>query len=256
MPKPNLDCFARALGDCQGPMSGEHYISEAILKFVGGPSTGNPGVYGHNLAGLPRGQRRWRDIGQLKRKILCKKHNSDLSDYDRAGLAMCKAGKSMYQADNTGDQTAEIFTIDGDDLERWMLKTLIGGYYSGKVWEELADMEGVDPPLEWLDILYGRKDFPFGHGLYWQPTELEGVALDGRDEFELMPRIYNQKLIGLRAWFFSPQIALLMENFQAGTVPGHYRPVGLRVDGCYKRIVFAWKNGSEDPEIPVGRRQT
>jgi hypothetical protein len=83
---------------------------------------------------------------------------------------MVEASESVYNADDARDQAAEVFQIDGDRLERWMLKTLSGGLYSGKLWPDLAAWQGKQPLIEWLEELYGLREIPRGQGLFWQPT--------------------------------------------------------------------------------------
>ena len=199
----------------------------------------------------PAQTRKWRDIGRLKAKILCTSHNSSLSPYDDEGLAMCKAAKSTYDADNTGDMTIDTFTIDGNRLERWMLKTLIGGLYSGKVWTDLAAMEAKPPPDEWLEILYGRRDFPDRQGLYWQPTALAGLDFDHRDEFEVLPWMSDQTVIGLHVWFYSFHIALLAANVAPGSVSGEYRPADFELAAATSLSVQL----GEWPRVPGHRRR-
>ena len=138
-----------------------------------------------------------------------------------------------------------------------MLKTLIGGLYSGSLWDDIDSMKGHPPPLEWLEILYRGQEFPASQGLYWLPTEMPGLSLGDRDEFEVLPWLSGhppdqQIVVGLHVWFFSFHFALLAANAPPGSVGDHYRTAGLRVDGCEKRIEFKWRCGPHSPEITLG----
>jgi hypothetical protein len=252
---PNPDCYARALGGCSDQKSREHYVSEGALKYVAAPTTGNLSVYARYHGRQKRGVQKLLDIGRLTAEILCTKHNNSLGPVDDESIRMCGAAESMYDADNSGDQTAEGFPIDGDRLERWMLKTLIGGLYSGKLWDDLAHMERQPPPIQWLEALYGYKELPDGQGLYWQPTEMDGLSFEERDQLEILPWLSadNGTVIGLHAWFFGFHLALLAANVVSGSVVGQYRPAGLRISGCNKRITFTWKSGPEYQEVTLGR---
>jgi hypothetical protein len=248
---PGFACYASVLGECNGTMSREHYVTEGGLELIRAALPGSPRVY-------KKGNLRPLEIGKLAERILCKKHNSDLSDFDQAFINIMRSAEAMYDADKSGDPSAETFTINGDHLERGMLKTLIGCLYSGKLWDDLDSMQGKTPPLEWLEVLYRGRAFPMGQGLYWQSTEMEGLSLDGRDQLEVLPWLSahppdDQFVIGLHAWFFSFHLALLAANAKPGSVEGHYRPAGLRVHGCNKRIAFNWSGGPRYPEIVLQR---
>jgi hypothetical protein len=243
-----IDCFARALGDCFGVPSKEHYVTEGGLELLKVALPGAPRVYEKK-----KGVRRLQEIGKLYARILCEKHNSGLSEFDQTFIDMMLATEAISDAVNAGDQTPELFQIDGDRFERWMLKTLIGGLYSGEQWPDLAAFHGNEPSMHWLEVLYRRKDVPRGQGFFWQPTEMKGLTFDNRDEFEVLPWMSNQTVIGLHAWFFGFHFALLVENLPPGLDLGAYRPAGLKIANINKRISFKWKNGWEAPEITVGR---
>ena len=197
----NLECYARALGNCSGDMSDEHYLSKAVLRFLKATSKGNPQVYAKNIAGLPPGVRRLREIGRMKARILCTTHNASLHLCDNEGLAICRATLSMYDADNSHDPATEVFKIDGDRLELWMLKVFFGGLYCGKVWSDLVSLRGQPPSIEGLEILYGLKQMLDQSGLYWLPTHFEGKSFQNRDEVEFLPWIRHDdgQLLGCAA---------------------------------------------------------
>lgn len=57
--------------------------------------------------------------------------------------------------------------IDGQSLERWMLKTLCCGLYCG-VFPAADDgaLREVAPPVEWLETLFSGRPLPSGQGLF------------------------------------------------------------------------------------------
>ena len=63
-----------------------------------------------------------------------------------------------------------------------MLKTLIGGLYSGEQWPDLAAHQDKAPSMHWLEMLYRRKEVPRGWGLFLQPAEMKGLTLDNREQ--------------------------------------------------------------------------
>ena len=148
-----MDCYAATLGDCSGGASAEHYISESVLRLVGTAV---------RVSGFPwqaEGVRQDIGIGSLSANILCRRHNERLSSLDEIGKAFVRALKTSFDHAFEGpDFSDESITIDGDSLERWLLKVLCG---------VLTVMKGHSIPTLWLEILFRDKPFPQHHGLYF-----------------------------------------------------------------------------------------
>jgi hypothetical protein len=64
-------------------------------------------------------------------------------------------------------------------------------------------------------------------------------------------------MIGVRAWFFGFEFALLMARLTPGVVTRFdsalYRPAGVRVVGGNVQIRFDWRSSSSGEEIVVMR---
>jgi hypothetical protein len=249
------ECYARALGGCSEQISREHYFSEGVLKCIGGPMEGNAKVYGWNLAHPKLPLNEPLEIGKLSAGILCEKHNNDLHTFDDAGKVMCEAAESLHAAARTRDRVDRTLPVNGDDFERWMLKTLCGSLYSGRVWGPLADWKGVEPPVDWLDILYNKAIIPDGRGIYWQPTDYEGLTRESRRDASFQPLISadGRAVIGMQAWFYGLRFDLVIGDPapSAGTAYQRtgYRPSFIVVDGCGTTIRFDWKHGWHSPVI-------
>jgi len=149
-----------------------------------------------------------------------------------------------------------VMHIDGDALERWVLKSLCGGLYSGAFRVTPTDtMKGVCPPLEWLQILFKQAEFPAGQGIYYMPKKPgETVTADQYVlRFEPLGSRDTEEIGGLRVWFLGFEFVLLMGNLMPG-VPtmfddALYHPVGLRAVGCGTWVRFDWKGGARSDEI-------
>lgn len=110
-------CYAEGLGGCYGPLSREHYISRGLIDL------GQDEPNGILLGGLL-------DIGTptssqnlAVSKILCEKHNNDLSVLDAEAIRLCGA---LFRWNQSGGYMEEEF--DGDLLLRWQCKSLLGLY--------------------------------------------------------------------------------------------------------------------------------
>jgi hypothetical protein len=187
--------------------------------------------------------------------MLCKRHNSALSDFDATATRLFQTIESIHL--NFGEDRDEQHHINGDALERWMLKTLCG--YA--VAELLTDSQGEkisgwQPPLAWLEILFQGNPFtpPYGlhivyptHGkpIHTTPKMVRVAALTGP----------NKEIYGLRLWVLEQQLALLMDNplqhAPEGPLkiedhqPTEYRPEGISYfdDVKAKTVFFDWQTG-------------
>lgn len=157
-------CWAKGLGGCSGRITKEHYISRAV--------TGDCTIEVRGLPGLANDSKKIHSSA-LARNMLCRAHNNGLSPLDVAAGAAFDVfwGRRPVEP-----------TIDGRLLERWCLKTCINIWYRrddrspGAPWE---------PPLEWVEIVFGRREFGGYAGLYLVTEAVpEGVGAVGRVEWQ------------------------------------------------------------------------
>lgn len=149
----NPRCYACSLNDCESKVTKEHFVSQSVLKIVstiegrillsGSPWLGQNEVKPVNTSGLAA-------------NILCSRHNTSLSPLD-------SIGRKFFDFIMGKDVQSEFLMVNGDEIERWMLKVLCGGLSSGFFGPE---HKGWQPPDEWLQILFGSGIVPDGSGLY------------------------------------------------------------------------------------------
>ena len=191
-------CYAWELGDCSTGISKEHYVSAVVLRGV---SLGKPTVmgigrllHGNQQRALRLGGRvawrlPWRAdrprpepllptawyVGRegdrsLVAKVLCEKHNAALSIFDGAGSTLFSGMDRIDSAAGRAGEQPETFVVNGDHLERWMLKMLCGGLYSGTMQVRGGSMKDVCPPGEWLNVLFrGAVPCRLGRGFTCGP---------------------------------------------------------------------------------------
>ena len=165
----NPECYSRALGGCCREIDREHYVSESILELIFERfGQVRKTVPVKNLAFQDRGVLDTIGVGKLTSKILCRNHHAVLSRFDSVGKAMFVAMDNLNETGLNPQLPAIAATIDGDALERWMLKTLCGGLFSGNFLVAPGErMKGICPPIGWLEILFKDADYPPGQGLYY-----------------------------------------------------------------------------------------
>lgn len=140
-------CWAGALGSCEA-MSGEHVFSSTLFS----PGCSCPIVI--------EGVRRIRDgeptHNAEKANILCRRHNSMLSPLDEV------AGKiASFQAEANDENFDGSLYIEGELLERWLLKTVVNvaaaGWAGPRKWR---------PSPGIVSGIFGSAPIPNGLGLY------------------------------------------------------------------------------------------
>ncbi|HWG18978.1 MAG TPA: hypothetical protein VG225_00525 [Terracidiphilus sp.] len=167
-------CWAASLGDCSGGISREHLVSQSLFP------TGSVVVQGlHWCKDEPKPV----GIESLTSKILCRKHNSDLSDVDSAAkrtfdtfvesMRLLDARRNLHLR----RYTMKRFTINGLLLERWFLKTLINiGFDREWIIGEGGHPAG-EPSEELVEIAFGKAKFRPKAGLYTAAYAGENVTV-------------------------------------------------------------------------------
>lgn len=162
----NPDCYAAPLADCSPGRSKEHYVSDAILERIVGADKviilGGASFSPHSPIRA--------SAKSLASHILCPRHNSALSALDSEASRLFADLLSITQKN-------QVVTASycGEDIERWVLKLVIGLFHSGVP----STREGgkvESSPAQWmLDILFGLRKFNVGAGLgvYSGPTKAE-----------------------------------------------------------------------------------
>lgn len=231
-------CYAAPLGGCSPRLSGEHYMSHAVLRRM---TDGGGGLQVRDMAWLPRGESRIVAPAKLTAKVLCSAHNSALSPYDMVGDRLCELLLK------TGEPASEECTFtklfNGEDIERWFLKTLCG------ITAMEAAVRGAQwsAPESWLDALFKVNEaMPSGSGLwlnlagFWMfPDNAPSISATPIDE----PHGGNPT--GLRLSFCGIEFVLLMSHAQSRWVPnGRFRPglLSFRSVGyCGVQLGFIYK---------------
>jgi hypothetical protein len=194
-------CYATRLGDCSGPLNREHFVSKNLLKEF--EEAGKLQVTGY-----PHGNKAGRllmSVESMSAKVLCERHNSQLSDVDTEGsrflLAFFDAHTGLIEERFTTDQT---WDFDGLLIERWMLKAACGLLASGQAGVGTERIERTHPPLEFLHVLFGLESFP----REWEHIQTSRQLQKARLESRPFPwgggrRMDGQRVIGRRRLFSS-----------------------------------------------------
>lgn len=169
---------------CADEMSGEHLISKNL--FPGSVS----------IRGFPWCAEQFKTVGinSLTANILCRKHNSDLSELDAAAGNVWRALREVFDlqedlriAEAVTKTRPKIerrrYRLDGTRLERWCFKTTINMVASGNVRGFPADWE---PRRELAEYVFGRSALPDGCGVGLAVVLGERIVDRDHVSFDLM----------------------------------------------------------------------
>jgi hypothetical protein len=179
-------CYANGDHNCSTKITGEHFISQGLLKQIELNKTAK-------ISGL-----RWQEpntfnivpLKSLASNILCDRHNSALSALDAAITNLSDAIRRCDSAFKPSNGKIELVdeVMCGEDIERWFLKSVIGAVCSGS-------MSPAFLKSECLDVLYGRVPWPEGWGLYVE--NLSGSTVYHSDSFLFEIRFNPETLVVL-----------------------------------------------------------
>ncbi|MGD0445103.1 MAG: hypothetical protein ABSA39_14310 [Edaphobacter sp.] len=157
------DCWAWSLGDCGGGISREHYVSQSVFP--------DQSIFVQGLDWCLDKAKEIR-IERLTAKILCKHHNTALSELDAAAGAAFKSIQDYVATTNQRQAMPYLnwapkeLTIDGPKLERWCLKTLLNFSFNRQLIIGPRAHEPGKVPNDLVRIAFGIEEFTHGRGLY------------------------------------------------------------------------------------------
>lgn len=156
-------CYANTRGGCSTTVSGEHYISHALIR-----------LYTFNAPDIRiRPTPNYRIPVEIRPKkfvanVLCTTHNNGLSDADQAALAFATFLREIALRYKNGAGEwgePEEVEISGDDFQRWVLKLLITHAAADVYTEKGGNRVQTVVPDEAIDLLLARAEWPRTWGL-------------------------------------------------------------------------------------------
>jgi hypothetical protein len=229
-------CYARTTQNCNTKISREHFISDAILKRIQLNSLikigGLPG-YGNKMQLLPR--------ARMASRMLCQRHNSSLSILDYEGARFKHIIGYFDRGFNSTDPIEEISVFAGEDIERWLLKTVCSMLAAGKFARNgNAILHSV--PDKWVKILWGLEEWPTNWGLY---APSKPIAYHS-DSISIVPRSHPEsgeiKVVDFE--INGIPLTLVLGNPDNPEAWGVYRPRTLVFSqrGVEKYLELSWLN--------------
>lgn len=242
-------CWASSRGGCDPTISLEHYVSNAVLgtlriDYLHGAAY----TSGRSDVGISR-----KNFGS---KVLCRRHNSDLSSLD-GGAQLLFLAQRLFVAEINGagfTPQDEQIDISGDQLERWILKCLVA-HSSAKIFT--VNSATLSPPDLALvtRLVFDETPWPARWGLWMKHRADIVLNLHGEMEFQPIHMFDGNKLGGGSVSIGGIEFWLSLFSPAAGDGGPFYdathRPSGIvyQFPGFKKVIRLHWRDGSTNPSI-------
>lgn len=190
----NPKCWARALGDCNGPITREHLFPTTVWEL---PS-GTPNTRENRVKRLLRitdrdaSGERVRDITAQNHvvKVLCAQHNGATGDLDAEAGLLAEAFRDFFDTHKARVATSakkwkwhrRKYGVSGPLIERWLMKLAINHLVSGHMPIGAADAEPGMPSPSLVRMIYGLEPVPRDRGIGMFGVE---HSYNAGDAFEL-----------------------------------------------------------------------
>jgi hypothetical protein len=226
--------------DCSQKISGEHYISAAILAEFGDLRVSGLPWFGPGDALI--------GPGALRANILCTKHNSALSPLDTEGRrALVGVRNCLDHVFKRSLSRKPLFRIaSGEALELWALKTLMGLLHANVArteGEPTAKFYSLDEHII-LTALTGGG-LPQGCGLY---VGQDSDVLDQSIGVAPITEMRDRQVAGLRVSFMGIVFDVLLDpdaaSYFGGANQPKFQPIAIDINGPERtgRIILTWMN--------------
>jgi hypothetical protein len=173
----NPGCWANALDDCDGPLTGEHSLSVAIFSPPPGLPSNRSGrlrrqIDVEGFKPVPKGEKRTMRVRQLVSDILCDRHNNATNQLDTEAGNFARAvdqwvntqqGRSKLPGLRWNRRT---YSVSGPLLERWLMKTAVNNRFKGDLPLGGAHALPGWPTRELVEMIFGQRQISGRAGLF------------------------------------------------------------------------------------------
>lgn len=242
-------CYMSRLGSCVAPISGEHIISEAVIRIL--MADGNFSISG--LPWLSPGETKVMSPKSLRANCLCTKHNSALHPLDDAAKYFF-ASLKLYLEDDARPRHA---LLSGHDIERWLLKTAKAMAVSKNLARGREPLSGAfSQDEELLNMLDNPHHWPEGAGLYC--TMNAGDRTLNHSRFQLQPLTNSQDDIeALALNILGLSFVLLLEPLDENKYPflrgAKYRPARIVISypSSESLLTLSWTDHKKHEQLTM-----
>jgi hypothetical protein len=242
----NPKCYVHGDRNCSKKISNEHFISATLLRQIHLNNTAK-------IAGLRWQQREAFNLvplSGLASSILCERHNNALSPLDAGIGAFSQAIGDSDEALKSSGSAADFDCRDfsGDDIERWMVKCLLGLTAS-------KNFNSASLKPECIDLLFANIEWPEGWGLYFSASI--AAPIHHSASFLIETKIDPKRGLVLAAEFVIRGLpfTLCLGKPDSPASFGALRPEAIifKNEKRERVLAFSWLGGPKSPPILLQR---
>jgi hypothetical protein len=242
----NAKCYARGDRNCSDKISKEHFISATLLRQLHLNDT-------VKIAGL-----RWQQketfkvvpLSGLASSILCERHNNALSPLDAVMGAFAQAIGDCDDALKSSGSPADLEQRDfsGDNIERWMVKCLLGLTAS-------KNLNTTNLKPECVDLLFANIAWPEGWGLYFSATSAAPIHYSASFLIETMIDPARDLVLAAKFVIRGLPFTLCLGKPDNPASFGLFRPEAIvfRNGSREKVLALSWHDGPRSSAILLQR---
>lgn len=238
----NPGCYLKDQKNCCDKISKEHYISQTVLKDK--EFNGTVAISG--LKWIPENTYKRMTTPNLVANILCKRHNEALSDLDNVAGRFIRLIGDIDKDFNNDKPKSSFSLFAGEDIERWMIKTLLNLVYAKHI-------QGPTNVELWKRLLFSENLMPSGWGLYIEVQEQ--IYHNSFFEFTAIIREDTKEVVGAYALFNNFKFILFLNNMKIDKSKLIHRPRTLifSQNGIQKIIELSWKSTTHQSYVEFTR---
>ncbi len=245
------NCWANSLGCCSGTLTSEHIISNSILNKI------------IKVKGLSWCRDEPKEIGasSFTGKILCEKHNNELSAFDLEAKQyvsvidnFCKKTEDFRKFGFRKSNIPIIHKVDGVKLERWCCKTLINVCLNQKN-KPIINFDKI------LPIIFHDRNYKKPYGLNFATAV--GMEINTADALQIVPLLINEtndkkkELSGGLITFRGIRLILLLPCSKQDVIVNNELQLNLskELEKTWKGLHLNWHNKEINYKKQQGRKK-
>ena len=229
-------CYAALLSDCVGGITKEHYFSRQILEQIVVDSVSGPAMYG-GMPWITQKTPRPLSVSSLSAKVLCRKHNNDLSCYDSEMGKLFQVWTAYDRGITKDTAVSEVTEIDGPGIAMWMLKAACGIVASRMTGRNDVRRKSNIVADEFVDVLFRKKPWPESWTLHL--VQSEKIYINNGFTFTLVEDAETEEVLGARICL-SGLTLFLSFRCHVGDEGLHPKAITLQRADIEKTLVFRW----------------
>jgi len=243
-------CYANSTNNCSEQISREHCVSKSVLHSL----TEDSVIQVSGMNWIPGCESKVVGISSLTAKVLCQRHNNALSPVDSEFQRFISTISSFDGGFRETISKDEVAVFSGEDIERWMLKTICCKVSSGVVAKD-GQISNVKMKQVWLDLLYNRNEWPETWGLYINMSE--SFALKKYFGLRILVANDNNEVLAAEVYVNNIKFHLLLGKPEPPESFGVRRPRTLlfQFKNSVKIIELSWRDKNLKDQILLSRKK-